>query len=1144
MENAECIYHTGPVTALYVEGTYIIAGCGDYLYLYESENTQCLQRLSALTCTRIHGIRSDNNGQLCAFGEKRACIVTMDTNTLSLTDRKTLLQDLIWDAQFLKVKGQIVFALAHNTIVKWDSNNDQIMDIVQCEENSILYCARFITSSWENLILAAGTVTNQVLLWSPYTTRNSSGLCTVMHRFKGHQGVIFSVRYNTQRQQICSVSDDRSIRIWQLTFPNKVTMAIDDLDIEDWTGCQSTPLHVLYGHSARVWDINLLSNVMISIGEDSLCCVWNYSGEVIQKFKGHKGKSIWSLAADKKEQFFVTGGGDTSIRMWKLDVAENQSVNMLHSQSLPFPDQNDFVRVVSLWKSNYVLGITDEGSLLIHSLIDNKTSVIFKDSNFKSYTVIAVSHVIALGNIKGTLRLVYSENLTDKKFSWNDYDIYKGKVLSIHWLSENSLLTTGPEGHIHCYELSSVENDVPMMTLIQTFTLPYCKQRWVSAVTLSTDRKSLICGDRAGTVHVYRWGEQINQYLDPVQSFWKIHGKTGVTDVCSADNTIYTAGRDGHYRQFTIYNGQLMLLNSNRVFKGFDWLDKLELQPDGDIYIYGFQSDSFILFSVNNNQKLVKIPCGGGHRTWDCQIIHNKISFVYLKVREVVLCKTDLHTNQLILKESLHGRETTCIRHLYSTEFDCKPCDIIITCSEDTTVLISSLTYNEKGILKLSCLHTLRDHISNVKCMASCISNIHGGHLVFTGGARAQLVISRILIQKEADLYDIKTSFQTLKSCHLNEEWLTRKQKKAKSFRSNPETRIMDLCVLSLKDIVSDAPGHFYVLGAACSDGNIRFFIFSETSKNLIPLYYSAFHDHCVLRITHTFVSTTKDSRRLLFLSAGTDGRIALWDISKLLLSFITSKTIKVVENVENNQFNCTHLSNFKDTSNSDSKYTSIANVDEANTCTNSENKVISSNGPEGEKCFDKDLVNSNSDNSVEDKSCEPVFVIPSLQSGVNGLGSLQLNDGRLLIASGGDDNALVLSVISIQENNNITIEGKCQQISAHAAQITGVQIVNENKVLTASVDQRLCLWDVCLQDSGPEISMVWCRFVNVPDISHMELWLLLFRKQWLISMVWCRFVNVPDISHMELWQNENRLTIGLSGEGISIYEVEKNKLS
>ena len=44
-------------------------------------------------------------------------------------------------------------------------------------------------------------------------------------------------------------------------------MATSNLDLEDWKQCQNTPLHVLYGHSARVWDINLLSHVMISIGE-------------------------------------------------------------------------------------------------------------------------------------------------------------------------------------------------------------------------------------------------------------------------------------------------------------------------------------------------------------------------------------------------------------------------------------------------------------------------------------------------------------------------------------------------------------------------------------------------------------------------------------------------------------------------------------------------------------------------------------------------------------------------------------------------------------------------------------------------------------------------------------------------------------
>ena len=36
-------------------------------------------------------------------------------------------------------KREIVFALAHNTIIRWDSDRKQILDVIQCEENSILY---------------------------------------------------------------------------------------------------------------------------------------------------------------------------------------------------------------------------------------------------------------------------------------------------------------------------------------------------------------------------------------------------------------------------------------------------------------------------------------------------------------------------------------------------------------------------------------------------------------------------------------------------------------------------------------------------------------------------------------------------------------------------------------------------------------------------------------------------------------------------------------------------------------------------------------------------------------------------------------------------------------------------------------------
>lgn len=49
------------------------------------------------------------------------------------------------------------------------------------------YCAKFIGQTWSDLVLAAGTVFNQVVFWRPQGPRDASGRVVVDHRSKGHQ---------------------------------------------------------------------------------------------------------------------------------------------------------------------------------------------------------------------------------------------------------------------------------------------------------------------------------------------------------------------------------------------------------------------------------------------------------------------------------------------------------------------------------------------------------------------------------------------------------------------------------------------------------------------------------------------------------------------------------------------------------------------------------------------------------------------------------------------------------------------------------------------------------------------------------------------------------------------------------------------
>ena len=63
------------------------------------------------------------------------------------------------------------------------------------------------------------------------------------------------------------MSDDRSIRLYSLTVPDQSVTSISSLSLCDWQSVQFSLQHVLYGHTARVWDVRLLDNCFVSVGE-------------------------------------------------------------------------------------------------------------------------------------------------------------------------------------------------------------------------------------------------------------------------------------------------------------------------------------------------------------------------------------------------------------------------------------------------------------------------------------------------------------------------------------------------------------------------------------------------------------------------------------------------------------------------------------------------------------------------------------------------------------------------------------------------------------------------------------------------------------------------------------------------------------
>lgn len=156
----------------------------------------------------------------------------------------------------------------------------------------------------------------------------------------------------------------------------------------------------------------------------------------------------------------------------------------------------------------------------------------------------------------------------------------------------------------------------------------------------------------------------------------------------------------------------------------------------------------------------------------------------------------------------------------------------------------------------------------------------------------------------------------------------------------------------------------------------------------------------------------------------------------------------------------------------------------------------------DGHLAFWKESSTNDSDNDgPKELACLGTRVLH--QSAIKSLSTCSLNNDTSLIVTGGDDNGLGISLITVTESNEI----KCERLitpRAHAAAVTATDILNcissdtkplcfQILIATASNDQRIKLWriDIDLGKEGVEgidVKRVANGYTSVADVSSMAL--------------------------------------------------------
>ncbi|KAJ1963295.1 WD repeat-containing protein 6 [Dispira parvispora] len=618
-----------PVTALcFLTNELVVAGIGPYIQIYNIRTEQCIERHRVFTWDRVHGVElaPESVGKhyhLAVFGGKSLQLWRVHLPSDHHPPTSAVLtpwgpvrqvRDWIMACHWVYPENSVVplelaLALGHNQVEVYQLDSWALVHHIQCAVQCIIYTARFFGRTRRTLLMMSGTVFNEVLVWPVWQSTDSGHLPSgvplgkVAQRFVGHEGVIFGIRFNLSGTVMVSVSDDRTIRVWQ-------SDPADAYDVTSTTVIKATT--TLYGHTSRVWDCQFTEEFLVSISEDATCRIWSFNKDHLDGeggprplacWRGHTGKSIWSVAISPDQTTVVTGGGDCGIRLWSLQSVRYRTVDAnkpLRTTALPelstyqVAEQitakskgKEFIRnFCSINHGHTAIMSTHYGYLLRYDYPENRWTRLLYDSELAGYSMLQPTpcgKVVVCGTIQGNLLFVSTDAesapvCTRLQISTEQiFDIQTSAVASTN--NEVDVFVTVLGEPVHWLRLLFHSNTTwecrPVTDLtLPAATLPLC-------FAMDADCQILAVGSREGALLLYDIIQlktnpcetiQSTNSLAPFLNLRRLHSKDAITSVlfiASSEQselssqanqepsnlnefTILTGGRDGAVRTLHI----------------------------------------------------------------------------------------------------------------------------------------------------------------------------------------------------------------------------------------------------------------------------------------------------------------------------------------------------------------------------------------------------------------------------------------------------------------------------------------------------------------------------------------------------------------------------------------------------------------
>ncbi|XP_066597606.1 tRNA (34-2'-O)-methyltransferase regulator WDR6 isoform X2 [Prorops nasuta] len=740
------------------------------------------------------------------------------------------------------------------------------------------YGGAILNNCINDCIILSGTVFQEILIWSIKPNKNDKDTSVpIMHRLLGHKGVIFSLNFDPENNLICSTSDDRTIRLWELRDLQNNHCSYCRKCV-DWKSANIVLKTTMFGHLARVWRAVIKHKTIISIGEDSLICIWSLNGNILNKFQAHHGAAIWSIDVSEDKETILTGGANGSIYSWSL-----LSNNIPQLIPLSKDKHGTYPKYIGFLKSGNTL-IFKEGGILLTYHIETGN---FKSSNilqkYCKHCMMEISpsrFYVAFASGDGNITILAENTSKEHLEEILEERINNINIFSIQWLDNQTIIICCTNGILKILKIS----DKRTLDLQSEYILPTSRECWVTAAIIYENL--LICSDRVGGMHVYKLYDLLNKRNDfettdkirkPIKSFSKVHGNIGIQSFAILHNKLMTTGRDGAVRFYEKQKdgSEETLLYLHALKMPMDWVSGT-LKIEVDTLVVGFKEVEFIIYSISLQRILLRIPCGGGHRSWDCMLLNGFINFSYIRNKQNFLLRAHIKSLSLpVLMGGSHIKEICCMQEIRVNDKT-----FLVSGSEDCTLRITGIS--KENIKYYKTLAILDGHISSIRAISIIhLEEVDGYSKFFmiSGGGRAQLKIWLLNISftctqmTSADISCIDKKshmlYNTLKE--------SRREESNKTKFDFVETRYMDIATC-----YSESKKYVFIF-VACSDGFLRIFQY-DIAKNNIYLKVSLNSGVCILKVHILQWFDTK-----ILLTMDVFGIVSFWNASLILNNLLSN---------------------------------------------------------------------------------------------------------------------------------------------------------------------------------------------------------------------------------------------------------------